>query len=84
MYSLYLLYLYGNGVAQSDATAFSWAMKSAQGGGFQRYMAVGTCYLNGRGVGQNRDEARKWFQKGADAGNTSCQYYLDQMDQGSM
>ena len=84
MYSLYLLYLYGNGVAQSDATAFSWAMKSAQAGDSNGYMAVGTCYLNGRGVGQNRDEARKWFQKGADAGNTSCQYYLDQMDQGSM
>ena len=84
MYSLYLLYLYGNGVAQSDATAFSWAMKSAQAGDSNGYMAVGTCYLNGRGVGQNRDEARKWFQKGADAGNTSCQYYLNQMDQGSM
>ena len=42
------------------------------------------CYLNGRGVEQNRDEARKWFQKGADAGNTSCEYYLKQMDQGSI
>ena len=84
MYSLYMLYLYGNGVAQSNATAFSWAMKSAQAGDSSGYMAVGTCYLNGIGVEQNRDEARKWFQKGADAGNTSCQYYLDQMDQGSM
>ena len=84
MYSLYMLYLYGDGVAQSDATAFSWAMKSAQAGDSNGYMAVGTCYLNGRGVEQNRDEARKWFQKGADAGNTSCQYYLNQMDQGSV
>lgn len=84
MYSLYMLYLYGNGVAQSDAAAFSWAMKSAQAGNSNGYMAVGTCYLNGRGVEQNRDEARKWFQKGADAGNTSCEYYLKQMDQGSI
>lgn len=59
-------------------------MKSAQAGNSNGYMAVGTCYLNGRGVDQNRDEARKWFQKGADAGNTSCEYYLKQMDQGSI
>ena len=84
MYSLYMLYLYGDGVAQSDATAFSWAMKSAQAGDSNGYMAVGACYLEGTGVEQNRDEARKWFQKGADMGNMSCQYYLDDMDRGSV
>ena len=82
MYTLYLMYSYGEGVQQSDTTAFSWLMKSAQAGNIFAYATVGTNYLYGYGVTADRDEARKWFQKAVDAGDSMGQYFLDQMDQG--
>ena len=82
MYTLYLMYFYGEGVQQSDTTAFSWLMKSAQAGNIFAYATVGTNYLYGYGVTADRDEARKWFQKAVDAGDSMGQYFLDQMDQG--
>lgn len=53
----------GQGVPQSDASAFEWFMKSAEQGNLDACREVAECYINGRGVVRSIPDAITWMEK---------------------
>ena len=78
------MYLYGDGVAESNDTAAYWILKSAQGGNVVAYYDAGVLYQYGWGVEKDWDKARSWYQKALESnystGKSQAQRALDEMD----
>ncbi len=75
-YSLGTLYAEGKGVAQNDATAFTWFQKAAEQGNATAQFNVGASYASGIGVAKSYAEAAKWFRRAADQGMPFAQLNL--------
>ena len=70
------LYVEGNGVEQSDATALLWFQRAANQGDAAAQYNVGASYAGGRGVQKSEVEAAKWFRRAADQGVPFAQLNL--------
>ncbi|KAF9972631.1 hypothetical protein BGZ73_004222 [Actinomortierella ambigua] len=75
------IYLHAKGAIQSDAEAFRWFQKSANGGVALAQFNLGNMYRKGRGVEQNDIEAIQWYYKAAAQGNANGQAGLGWMYQ---
>jgi hypothetical protein len=62
------LYMNGDGVAQSDATAFSWLLRAGKAGDASAQANLGVLYLNGRGVSLDRYQGIVWLVRAAEQG----------------
>ena len=78
-YSLGVMYIKGQNVAQSDQEAVKWFRLAAGQGNSSAQYNLGVMYANGRGVVQNDQEAVKWYRLAAEQGNSSAQYNLGVM-----
>jgi len=54
------LYVKGDGVTQSDATAFQWLLRSADQGHPRAQLMLSEAWANGRGVPRNNTIAYNW------------------------
>lgn len=75
-YYLGTLFAEGNGVAQDDATAFSWFQRAAKQGNAAAQYNVGASYAAGTGVAKSSEDAAKWFRRAADQGFPFAQMNL--------
>ncbi len=66
------------GLAQSDAQANHWFLKSALKGLASGQYSLGAAYGNGQGVEKNLNLARFWFEKAADQGHEAARQALTQ------
>ena len=73
------MYLYGNGVPQSDALAVEWCRKAADQGFAQAQSNLGVMYDQGQGVPQSGVLAVEWYRKAADQGYAPAQFNLGAM-----
>ena len=62
-YTLGTIYLYGNGVPQSDALGVEWYRKAADQELGEAQFNLGAAYVYGKGVPQSFPEALRWFRK---------------------
>ncbi len=69
-----LKYLYGYGIAQNDALAFSWIQKAAMANNADAQAVLGLLYLGGIGVAQDKQTANDWYCKAAHQNTASAQY----------
>jgi len=63
--SLGFMYLYGHGLAQSDAMAAKWFRKAANKGSSDAQVNLVHLVAEGRGVSQSFQEAYEWYKKAA-------------------
>ena len=62
-------YYVGQGVAQNDHAAFTWAQKAAGADNVDGLYILGQCYANGRGVQRNLTKADDLFARAIDKGS---------------
>ncbi|GLR89752.1 SEL1-like repeat protein [Bradyrhizobium iriomotense] len=74
-----ILYFYGWGVKQDNATAATWIHKSANQGLAGAQSVLGSMYLEGLGVPQDFAEAMRWFRRAAEQGQAHAQNELGRM-----
>ncbi len=64
-----LMYLNGDGVAQSNQQAFDYFSKAASNGDITGQYWLGYCYERGLGVVQDVNQAIRWYQESAKRGD---------------
>lgn len=67
-------YANGNGVEESQETAFQWFKKAAEKGNTSAMVELAKMYRNGDAVNQDSTMADMWIKKAAAAGNAEAQY----------
>ena len=72
-------YLFGWGVAQSNADAVLWHRKAAEQGNAAAEYRMGQYYKKGDGVPRDYSESVRWLRKAADQGNADGQMGLGVM-----
>ena len=81
------MYLYGDGVGQSEALAMQWFEKAAEQGSVSAQMKLGNRYLaSSEGIWdgleayqemkRQYEEAAKWFRRAAEQGHSGAQHNL--------
>lgn len=74
------MYLDGNGVEKSNATAFSYFKKAADAGNAEGMYWLGWCYRMGRGTKKNLDQAKFWWTRAAAAGHARAAEDVKEFD----
>ena len=75
-YYLGTLFAEGKGVAQNDATAFTWFQRAANQGNAVAQYNVGASFAEGTGIAKSYTDAAKWFRRAADQGVAFAQLNL--------
>lgn len=75
-YSVGLMLLRGDGVAQNYGEAIKWFERAAKQNHAGAELSLGLLYKNGRGVLQDFSTASQWFEKAARKGHPEAEYHL--------